>query len=200
MQTEMCLTQAEELEKEIKKFNINFLLKKDIPKEEYLAVEIDIDCPFNLEMIDEWVLTRTVKRGTIYYISFIKNERDNLTMKVACKVPKEFAEIYFESFSFQMRNSIRANTFPDLCWILSEGTKNTDLDQIFTEVRKDIKLGDLTNILPSKFTDDLVEVAHVLNQGLIEGILSDGIVYGPFIFNEYDLIKLSKYDDKGRLS
>lgn len=200
MQTEMNAVASHELEMEMKKFNIDFLLKSDIPEDEYLSVEIDIDCPFTLDSImQNHVLTRKVKRGTVYYLSFLKNKRDMLTLKLACKVPRDFAEIYFESFCHQMINSTRANTFPDLCWIMSEGTKNTDLDQVFTQVREGIKLGDLTNILPSKFIDDMIEVMHVLNHGIIEGIMSDGIVYGPYIFNKKNLLQLSEYFENGLL-
>ena len=191
--------ESELLEKEMKKLNVYYIPTSEIPDEQYLAVEVDIDCPFNVEMMKDVALTRKVFRGTVYHIIFLKNERDMLTLKVACKAPKDFIELYFESFMHQMKNSVRCTAFPDLTWINSDGTTNKDLDQVITEVRKDSILGDLTNALPSKFVDDFVEMMHVLNQGLIEGILSDAIVYGPYIFSKDQLLSVAKYSENNQL-
>lgn len=186
----------------MKKLDLHFVSKDEIQEEQYLAVEVDVDAPFSdhLQLVmDGKALKRRCFRGTVYYILIEENERGYITLKVACKVPKDFGEIYFESFMHQMKNSIRANAYPDFCWLHSDGTTNKDLAQVATELREGAILGDLTNILPSKFADDFAEMMHVLNQGLIAGILEDGIIYGPFIFNRTQLNAKTKFSETGEL-
>lgn len=192
----MIETEENQLLNQMKKDGIDFLLKTSLPKNQYLCVEVDIDCPFNLVMLNDQLLTRTVHRGSKYYVSFEENERNNLTMKIGTNIPKDYCDIYFESFMHQTRNSVRATTFADLCWIHSEGSKNEDIELAYTEPRENIILGDLTNVLPSKFVDDFVEMIHIFNQNIFDGLFRDAIIYGPFVFSKEQFLSKLKYNEQ----
>lgn len=84
-----------------------------------------------------------------------------------------------------------ATTFADFCWVVSEGTTRENVEQVKTpvpsmikfeqnEIMRPVVLGDLSWALPSKFADDLIECMHALNTTVLEGILEDAVMYGPF--------------------
>lgn len=184
METEQ--TELELLEKEMKKLNVDFILKSDIDEtKRYLAVEVDIDCEVNVDFMNEIAMRKSVLRGSKYYVTFGTPRVGTLTMKIGVELPQDFIDV-FASADFDMLK-IKATTFPDLCWIHAEGTTNQTLNEVSTKLRTDAVVGDLTWILPSKFVDDFVEMMHTLNQGIIGGLMQDAIIYGPIILAKEEL-------------
>lgn len=172
-------TEIEKLEAEMKKLNVD-IVRKDSLKNEggVLFVEVDIDCEINLDFMAEHCMIKKVMRGSVYYVVFDDKTKDKLTMRIGVELPKDYMNIYGNSL-----NTLRqiATTFPDLCWIHSEGTTPNTLNEVETKLRPDSVMGDLTWVLPSKFVDDFVEMMHTLNQSIISGLMQDAIVYGPYV-------------------
>lgn len=166
----------------MKENGLDFITSKEVSEELNgslgYGVEIDIDTTVDFKdfLDQEMVLVRRTMRGNTYYID-LKHDGETLTFKVLTSIDERYGK-YFPDYEGLGRI---ATTFPDLCWIHSDGTTPENKDEVMTGYRDGYQLGDLTWLLPSKFVDDLVEVMHVLNQSLFEGILQESIVYGPFV-------------------
>jgi len=144
-----------------------------------VEVDIDIDIDMSNFVKKNIVLTRQTARGSLIYILF-NYAKNCLKLEIKTAIKEEYSP-YFLSNS---KDKKIATTFPDLCWIYSEGTTSENKDEVMTAYRKDAELGDLSWILPSKFADDFIEAMHIANQTLFEGILQEAIVYGPYIQKE----------------
>jgi hypothetical protein len=176
------LNEIKELEAEMKKLNLYMINKSEISDDYYLAVEVDIDCVVKLPFMKTLALAKKVMRGSTYYVTFDDSKDGTLTLKIGVKLPKDFIHTY-KSTDFSALG-IRATTFPDLCWINSNGTTNQTLEEVVTKQRDNVEVGDLTWTLPSKFVDDFVEMMHTLNLSIISGLMQDAIIYGPFIYSK----------------
>lgn len=101
----------------------------------------------------------------------------------ATEVPKDFF------LTHRMSDTVFFTTFPDLCWLYSDGTTPENVVEVFTEARvgKEYKPGDLSWHLPSKYMDDLIEMIHTLNPTFMSGLMQDCIVYGPYIKSSIQL-------------
>lgn len=175
----------QELEKIMKEGGLDMITleqyQKDISGKMTYGVEVDIDIDIDMSNFvkKDIVLTRRTVRETLLYILF-KYEDKTLTLNI--KTPIQ--EKHLNYFSTNKETTKIATTFPDLCWIYSEGTTPENKEEVMTEFREDADLGDLSWLLPSKFADDFIEAMHVSNQTLFEGILQEAIVYGPYIHKE----------------
>lgn len=144
-----------------------------------VEVDIDIDIDMSNFIKKDIALSRQTSRGTLVYILF---NYANGTLRLEIKTP--IADGYSAFFSTLEGQRKIATTFPDMCWIHSEGTTPENKDEVMTKYREDCELGDLSWITPSKFADDFIEAMHIANQTLFEGILQEAIVYGPYIQKE----------------
>lgn len=114
-----------------------------------------------------------LKAGSFHWDS------DVLYFEVVTRIPDRESKFYDNSSDVCIVTS-----FPDFCWRLSHGTTPENVDQVSTRIDKEmrdrrVELGDLTWAIPSKFADDLIELLHVLNSTVFEGILDEAIIYGP---------------------
>lgn len=187
METEK--TELELLEAEMKKLHLDIIPKSSINDQvKYLSVEVDIDCEVNLDFMSDLALRKKVMRGSEYYVTFHTNKAGTLTMKIGVQLHQDFIDVYGNDTLEVLK--IKATTFPDLCWIHSEGTTPRTLTEVSTQVREGVELGDLTWVMPSKFVDDYVEMMHTLNQGIISGLMQDAIIYGPIILKKDQLVSV----------
>lgn len=149
--------------------------------------EVSMDCPIRIDVdsmlgvrIDEFTkhdvfLNIKSSRGANYYIDLFEDD-NRFCLKIMTDMPKA----YYGYHHSNVDNDTIANTFADFCWIYSEGTNDLNKDEVDTHYRDGVVLGDLTWVLPSKFSDDIIEVLHIFNQRVANGILEDAIIYGPF--------------------
>jgi len=175
-----------ELEKEMKKMNVEMIEKKIVEaegKKDWLAVEVDIDCELDIEFMKDYILRKKVERGSIYYVAFDHEKKDKLVMRIGVELPKDFYEVYHKTVQNSV-HEIKATTFPDLCWIHAQGTTSQTLNEVSTKLRERAVVGDLTWVLPSKFVDDFIEMMHTLNHSIISGLMQDAIIYGPYIYKQ----------------
>ena len=150
-------------------------MKEEIGDQNVISVEVDThvgkleNWPEDLEKV---IMARTTNRGTRVYAGNIKYNKESgvISFDVGTCVPRYITKI-------EERNI--GTTFPDLCWLLSEGTTRQNVDQSQTKFREDAEFGDLTWLLPAKFCDDLVEAMHIMNSWILEGSLYQAIIYGP---------------------
>ena len=139
------------------------------------------------EALESLALRRRTKRGTDLNVSSFNYSSETQTLRFAIwtKMPQLAADFYLPSFHISPSDlPIIATTFPDFCWLMSEGTTPENIVQSRTSPAKEIdgrkvELGDLAWVLPSRFADDLIEAMHILNEAFFEGILEDAIIYGP---------------------
>lgn len=167
---------------QVKEYGIELIIDKNFKLNgPVLKVECDLDIVVGLDWINDCILKKITKRGTEFFCSF-KQAENKLTINFFTKCDQQ----YFNYFDVDNQVKI-ATTFVDLCWIYSEGTTNTSIDEAATEFRKEdnIKTGDLTWILPSKFVDDFVEMVHTINPDFMSGLMQDVIVYGPYYMDNY---------------
>lgn len=164
------------LEEMMKAENIRMIGFSEVErmKGHLFGIEIDVATTVRLDNIaDQFLLEKTCTRGSKFNVVLEHKYKDVLTFQIGVAIPEEYS-CFFKS------DKIFATTFPDLCWLHAEGTTPTTLEEVMTPLRPNISLGDLTWLLPSKFLDDLIEAIHSLNQVFLDGILGDGIVYGPY--------------------
>jgi hypothetical protein len=176
--------EVKELEQEMKKMNVSFVPKSEMENKgvkNWLAVEVDIDCELDIEFMKDYVLKKKVYRGSEYFVVFEHSLKDKLQMRIGVELPEDYHRIYAKTIQASVHDII-ATTFPDLCWIHSEGTTEKTLHEVSTKLRDNALKGDLTWVLPSKFVDDFVEMMHTLNLSIISGLMQDAIVYGPYIY------------------
>jgi hypothetical protein len=164
---------------EMKKINLTLNMKPTPIEGKFLATECDIDIKVDLPWINKCSLEKLTKRNSIFYVWF-KCTEEKTTIYFATKVPDE----YFATHRFS--DTIFATTFPDLCWIYSEGTTDKNIGEVATAIRegKEYKTGDLSWHLPSKYLDDLIEMLHTVNPTFLSGLMQDAICYGPYIKSE----------------
>ena len=141
-------------------------------------IKIEVD-PLVLEGMSGAVLLKKTQRGTPMYVEHFKYEDGLLKFLVGCPIHKNFYDIYDSEILFTAIKRPVATTFVDFCWIIGEGTTAKNAIEVNTPIRTDSELGDLTQVLPSKFADDLIEIMHSLNIEIFEGILGDTVMYGP---------------------
>jgi hypothetical protein len=139
-----------------------------------IHVECDLDINLNLDWVNNCVLTKITKRNTKMFCTF-EQKPETLTIRFAAILPKKFKETYKVVYGKQI-----ATTFPDLCWLYAEGTTPTSVMEVETKQRENSELGDLLWLLPSRFTDDLIEMIHTINPEFMSGLMRDAIVYGPY--------------------
>ena len=139
-----------------------------------IHVECDLDINLNLEWVNNCVLTKITKRNTKMYCTF-EQQAEKLIIRFATILPKDFKRTYHPVYGHQI-----CTTFVDLCWLYSEGTTTQSLEEVETQPREGVATGDLTWLLPSRFTDDLIEMIHTINPEFMSGLMRDAIVYGPY--------------------
>ncbi len=166
----------QELIDEMKKINLHLNMKPSKIEGNFLIVECDIDTKIELEWIEKISLEKITKRNSKFYVWF-KTTDTTTTIYFATEVPKDFFLTHCIS------ETIIATTFPDLCWIHSDGTTPENVNEIATKMRegKEYKTGDLTWHLPSKYLDDLIEMLHTINPSFMSGLMQDGLLYGPYV-------------------
>jgi len=126
------------------------------------------------EDLENVVIARTTMRGNRVYASEINYNKDKNTVSfsIASSLPSYFPK------EIVTDNKV-ATTYMDFCWLLSEGTTALNKNEVETPYREDCVLGDLNWLIPSKFSDDFVEMMHVMNDVVLNGQLSQSIIYGP---------------------
>lgn len=178
-----------DLKTELEKAGLTVLSSKEMPLAERpfaaVAVEVKMSPAVKESGILDLALKRHTKRGTelnISNFSFDSN-RETIGFVISAKIPPISSAYYMRAIGAGVTPKI-ATTFPDFCWLLSEGTTRENVIQSRTTPvdyidNAKVELGDLTWALPSRFADDLIEAMHVLNNALFEGLLEDAILYGP---------------------
>jgi hypothetical protein len=71
-------------------------------------------------------------------------------------------------------------TFPDFLWKCGDGTTPVNKIQCDTPI-PDGREGNLPDALPQTFVDDIVHTLYVLNNDMLEGVLENAVLIGPFI-------------------
>lgn len=143
--------------------------------------KIEVD-PMVIEGAADAVLIKKTQRGTPMYVENFKYENGILKCLIGCPIHKDFHAVYGHVGAPTMKPI--ATTFVDFCWLLGDGTTAKTAIEVNTPFREDCQLGDLTQVLPSKFADDLIEIMHSLNVEYFEGILGDTVVYGPYFIRK----------------
>jgi hypothetical protein len=177
-------TEEQELIAEFKKLNLDLVNKQEVDgqNKDWLSVEVEIDCDINIQFMKDYVLTKRVHRGNVYYVVFDHEETTKLKMRIGVELPLDFQKCYPQDS--KSGTPPIATTFPDLCWQHAEGTTPQTMNEISTKMRDGAIPGDLTWVLPSKFVDDFVEMMHTLNQGILSGLMQDSFIYGPYIYRK----------------
>jgi hypothetical protein len=165
-----------QLIEEMNKINLKLNMKPTPIQGNFLVTECDVDIKVDLDWINKCSLEKLTKRNSTFYVWF-KSTEERTTIYFATKVPQD----YF--LTHKVSETIFATTFPDLCWIYSEGTTPENVGEVATQMRegKEYKTGDLSWHLPSKYLDDLIEMLHTVNPTFMSGLMQDAIVYGPYI-------------------
>lgn len=131
-----------------------------------------------IDAIKEAVIYKQTKRGSLIFLDNFRLENGLFKFNISAPIHRSFADVYSEIESAD----IIATSFVDFCWMISDGTTAKNAIEVDTPFRDKANLGDLTQVLPSKFADDLIEAMHSLNIDFFEGILSDTNLYGPYFF------------------
>jgi len=139
-----------------------------------IHIECDLDINLGLDWINKCVLTKITKRNTKMFCTF-EQKPETLTIKFATILPKSFKETYKPTYGKQV-----CTTFPDLCWLYSEGTTTQTLTEVETKPREGVPTGDLLWLLSSRFADDLIEMIHTINPEFMSGLMRDAVCYGPY--------------------
>jgi len=144
------------------------------------AREIFLDVETFVGEVEQWpeelentVVARTTFRGSRVFASDINysKERQTVSFKVSTIVPEYFPE--------NLEDKNIATTYMDFCWLLSDGTTALNKNEVETPYKEDCQLGDLNWMIPSKFSDDFVEMMQVMNDVVLNGELSQAVIYGP---------------------
>lgn len=131
---------------------------------------------------------KTVRQSQMMIGNF-KWDSDILTFDIKTKLPQLAGEFYMPVcapqylFKLSMLPCV-ATSFPDFCWRVSHGTTPENVGQVQVKIaetidNRPVKIGDLSWVLPSKFTDDLIEVMATLNNTIFDSILDESLLYGP---------------------
>lgn len=151
----------------------------DFLKERDQERMIGVDVVTHVGALEHWpdelkdvIMARTTKRGTrVYAMDLAYNkETENISFTIAECLPKQVTAYCSRKIG---------TTFPDFCWLLSDGTTAENIGQVRTKFADDGEFGDLTWWLPAKFCDDVVEAMHIMNNFILEGNLFQAIMYGP---------------------
>lgn len=161
-----------------------FLKNKDrFPYGELLVeceTKIDLDESV-VKSISEAVIYKKTKRGSLVYVKDFSYLDGILSFNISGAVDRSFHLVH----GTVAPKSMIATTFVDFCWLLGDGTTAKTVIEVDTPIRENAVLGDLSQVLPSKFSDELVEAMHSLNLQFFEGILGETVMYGPHFF--YDV-------------
>jgi hypothetical protein len=147
-----------------------------------IAVDVDIHVSDETaavlkESFKDVVLARYTQRKTALHVRNFNVDRPNtFGFLIETEVPECFVKL-----DMMRPSQLVCTTFPDFCWLLSNGTTAATKLEVQTKIREEALLGDLTWVLPSKFADDLIEVMHCLNMEVLEGALQDAVLYGPIL-------------------
>jgi len=149
-----------------------------------VGVQVDVDCSKDqcahlMKSRFEW---RTKRSTLVHFMDFDYNEETKtLTFFIGEQASESWSD-YYGSHIVPCREHlpVYATAFPDYCFIIGEGSKPEHFIEVRTKVRPSAKAGDLTWLLPSKFADDILEAVHVMNATVLEGLMFDSILYGPF--------------------
>lgn len=165
----------EAIKETMKQYGVDFEINKDFKIDgPTLSVQCDLDVNLGLDWVNDCVLTKITKRGTQMHCRFLQFT-DKLIITFETKVPS-----YFDSTTKIVGEKVYATTFPDLCWLYSEGTTAQTMEEVVTKPRFEYNPGDLMWLLPSRFVDDLIEMIHTINPEFMSGLMQDAIVYGPY--------------------
>lgn len=182
------MSDLEKTESEIVAFNKeleeNGLVLVDLKDKELLksglSVEVDIDTEIDYSRVIGLLIKKLTKRKDFFYIHIKSYSKETKTLTFTVFSPMSKFDYEFLSEGKNNNNVIVGTTFPDFCWYHAEGTTSETILELDTKFRDSAIKGDLTNILPSRFADNFIEIMHTLNQSFIEGIMQEAIIYGPF--------------------
>lgn len=163
--------------KQLEENGVGFINKSELCVKDVIAVDIDSMLDVDVSLFTKYNMYLTIQssRGHKYYIDIFEDD-NRFCLKLITEMPDAYTHFFRRS---EVEKPI-ATTFADFCWIHSEGTTELNKDEVATNYREETNLGDLTWVLPSKFADDIIEVLHIFNQRVAQGILEDAILYGPF--------------------
>lgn len=170
--------------------------RKDL-RERSLRVRVQFALPSNRPMpeLDPVALGWKTKRGTLLTV-------DNFHSYMDCERAVLGFDVHAELSRLGMRlvggigdemdvvrcGSLIAMTFIDFCYRATTGSTKETLLEVLTPYSSKlqgrngvvpVEPGDITEALPLKFSEDLLEVMHALNNAFLEGLLDQAIIYGP---------------------
>lgn len=153
--------------------------KEIAPDQFLLSIEVRTLCPVSVPHLDKLHLIWPTKRGSKIHISDFSQNNDELSFMVHCEMHRSFLSAWPINPEYQ--NQMIATTFADYCFKMSDGTTAQSILEVDTRIPEYAILGDLTWCLPSKFADDIIDALYVMNAGLVEGILEQAVLIGPFV-------------------
>jgi hypothetical protein len=179
MTTTFTKEEIEVFEKEMNEIGLALISDEEFNSiKNSICVEVDLDTNVDYsKFVQSIFLKKKTKRNETFF-TFIKEynvELGRLTLIIGTQAPEEVASFYNKDIK------LIGTTFADFCWYYAEGTTETTANEVVTKFRDNAIMGDLSWYLPTRFSDSFIEVMHALNQSFLEGVLSDGIVYGPKI-------------------
>lgn len=147
--------------------------------ENRLAVMVSTHLPVDPKMDGlrfEW---RT-RRGTIVDLHDFTYTDKRLEFYISTKLTPSWNFVWRD----QKPKNIIGMTFIDMCWLSSSGTTPQSVIECATPVRAtvgiyQVMLGDITQVLPSKLADDIIECVDKHSVGKLNGLFEDAIIYGP---------------------
>lgn len=170
---------------EMKAIGMELIDAKDIEGNYGMGLEVDIDTSVDYTDIVEsgLIMRKNTKRNDFFYVvvKSYNKETEKLTLLFSTPLSEKAFNYYSQSVSdYKMVGT----SFPDLCWYHAEGTNANNVDELETKFREDAELGDLTWFLPTRVTDNFIEVMHTLNQSFLEGLMQEAFIYGPYIYKD----------------
>jgi hypothetical protein len=155
-------------------------LKSDRPR---LGVRIGIQLATDPDF-KKIRLEKLTKRGTVLDIHDFQFDTYGNIFYFMVSMPMH--ESWIKTWGNTVPDSHVVMTFTDFCWMASDGTTKDSVREVTTPVVPDIDgvpvfLGDLTQVIPSKFADDLLDSLAAMNWGVLEGIMENAVIYGPFV-------------------
>ena len=149
---------------------------------------ISIECETKIDLdenvvkaISEAVIYKQTRRGSFIYLKDFSYLDGILSFDILAPLGQSFTKVFWRIAP----KALIATTFVDFCWLVGEGSTAKTVMEVNTPIRENAIIGDLSQVVPSKFADELIEALHSLNLEFFEGILGDTVMYGPHFF--YDL-------------